>query len=254
MSRMVCVVTGSSSGIGAACARKFAAGGYDVAINFSRAATPAEAVARECAALGAQTLVTKADVANDEDCRRFAGEVAARWGRCDVLVNNAGRTKFVDMKNLEGLSAEDFHSIYAVNVIGAFQMVRAFHSLLTANPGGNVVNVSSIAGVIGMGSSIAYAASKGALNNMTLTLARALGPDLRVNAVAPGMVDGEWLRKGLGTERFEALRQAYESRAALASIVTPDDVARTIFFLGSGATKSTGEVVVVDGGMRIGKA
>ena len=124
--RRVCVVSGSSSGIGAATVRRYAREGWDVVINYSRQAEPAEAVALACRALGAQALVVRANVADDADCRRLAAEVEAQFGRADVLVNNAGTTKFVAMKNLEGLSAEDFQAIYAVNVIGAYQLSRAF--------------------------------------------------------------------------------------------------------------------------------
>src|SRR6195952_1251926 len=128
--RKVCVVTGSSSGIGAATVRLFARRGWDVVVNFSREAAPAEAVAAECRALGAQALVVKADIAVDADCRRLAAEVDAYCGRADVLVNNAGTTKFVGLKDLDGLDAEDFQRIYAVNVVGAYQMVRAMTPLL----------------------------------------------------------------------------------------------------------------------------
>ena len=130
----VCVVTGSSSGIGAATARLFASKGWNVVINYSRAAAPAETVAAECRALGAEVLVVKCNVANDDDCRRLAAEVEACWGRVDVLVNNAGTTRFVGLKDLDGLSAVDFHNIYDVNVIGAYQMTRALAPLLKRNP------------------------------------------------------------------------------------------------------------------------
>jgi NAD(P)-dependent dehydrogenase (short-subunit alcohol dehydrogenase family) len=254
MSKPVAVVTGSSSGIGAATVRKFAQNGWNVAINYSRDEKAAEIVADQCRAHGADVLVLRADVASDADCRRIGAQVGTRWSRADVLVNNAGRTKFVDWRNLEGLSGEDFASIYAVNVVGAYQMTRALVPLLQKQEGAGIVNVSSIASTLGLGSSLAYAASKGALNTLTLGLARSLGPKIRVNAVAPGMVDGEWLRKGLGLERFETVRQGYEGKAALESIVTPEDVAEAIYWLGAGARKTTGELIYVDGGMKAGKA
>ena len=157
--RKVCVVSGSSSGIGAATVRRYAREGWDVVINYSRSAEPAQAVALECLALGVQALVVRANVADDADCRRLAAEVEAHFGRADVLVNNAGTTKFVAMKNLEGLSADDFQAIYAVNVIGAYQLSRAFAPLLQAPPGGAIVNISSVASIMGRGSSLAYMAS-----------------------------------------------------------------------------------------------
>lgn len=249
--RRVCVVTGSSSGIGAAAVRLYARHGWNVVINFSRDPVPAEAVAAECRALGAEALCVKADVASDADCRRLADEVDARFGRADVLVNNAGTTKFVGLKDLDGLEAEDFHKIYAVNVIGAYQMSRALVPLLKRHPGAGIVNVSSIASMMGIGSSIAYMASKGALNAMTLGLARALGPEIRVNAVAPGFVETPWLKAGLGAERYEQAKQGYKARAALDAVMTPDDVAEAAWWFGAGAAKTTGEVLLLDAGLRL---
>ena len=255
MDNKVCVVTGSSSGIGAATARLYAQRGWHVVINYSREAAPAEAVAAECLALGqaagAQVLVVQANVAEDADCRRLAAEVDARWGRCDVLVNNAGTTKFVAARKLDGLEAEDFQRIYAVNVVGAFQMIRALAPLLKRHPPGAVVNMSSIASLTGMGSSVAYAASKGALNTLSFALARALGPEIRVNAIAPGLVDTPWLKNGMGAERYAAGVTAYKARAALAEIITPEDVARAAWYLGVDATKTTGEVLSVDAGAKL---
>ena len=250
----VCVVTGSSSGIGAATARLFAGKGWRVVVNYSRTAAPAETVAAECIAAGAETMVVKCNVARDEDCRRLAAEVEQLWGRVDVLVNNAGTTRFVDLKNLDGLSAEDFHAIYDVNVVGAYQMTRACVALLKRHPVSAVVNVSSVASMMGTGSSIAYMASKGALNAMTVGLARALGPEVRVNAIAPGLVDSSWLREGLGPERFASYVDSYKARAALADVLSPEDCAKAAWFLGVDAVKTTGEVLLVDAGLRITKA
>lgn len=254
MSKKVCVVTGSSSGIGAATARLYARNGWNVVVNYSREAAPAEAVAAECRALGADVLIVKADIAQDEAACRMAAEVEARWGRADVLVNNAGLTKFVELKDLNGLQADDFQRIYAVNVIGAYQMTRAFVPLLRRHPVASVVNISSIASILGTGSSIAYMASKGALNAMTVGLARALGPDIRVNAIAPGLVETPWMENGLGAERYAATVAAYTARATLEAVVSPEDVAEAAWWLGAGAAKTTGEVLLVDGGVRLPKA
>ncbi len=253
MSKKVCVVTGSSSGIGAATARLFAGKGWNVVINYSREPAPAEAVAAQCEALGAEVLLVKADVAQDADCRRLASEVEARFGRADVLVNNAGTTKFVDLKNLDGLEAEDFHKIYSVNVIGAYQMTRALAPLLRQHVGAGVVNVSSVASMMGRGSSLAYMASKGALNAMTVGLARALAPHVRVNAIAPGLVETPWLQEGLGAEGYQRGVDWYKGRAALEAVITPEDVAETAWYLGASAAKTTGEVILVDAGLRISK-
>ena len=249
--RKVCVVTGSSSGIGAATVRLYAGHGWDVVVNYSRDIAPAEAIADECRALGVDALVVKADVSSDADCRRLASEVESRFGRADVLVNNAGTTKFVALKDLDGLEADDFQRIYAVNVIGPYQMSRALVPLLKRNPVTGIVNVSSIAGLMGTGSSIAYMASKGALNAMTVGLARALGPDIRVNAIAPGLVETPWLQNGLGAERYAQTVQSHKARAALDAVMSPEDVADAAWWLGAGAAKTTGEVLLLDAGLRL---
>jgi NAD(P)-dependent dehydrogenase (short-subunit alcohol dehydrogenase family) len=252
--RKVCVVTGSSSGIGAATARLYAERGWNVAINYSREAAPAEKVADECRALGVAAIAVKADVADDAACVRLAARVEAEWGRADVLVNNAGTTRFVAPTDLDALSAEVFQQVYAVNVIGAFQMTRALMPLLKRHPVAAIVNVSSVASMLGVGSSIAYMASKGALNAMTFGLARAFGPEVRVNAVAPGLVETPWLRGGLGEARYAATVAAYKGRATLAEVIAPEDVARSIWYLGVDAAKTTGEVLLLDAGLRLSKA
>ena len=249
--RPVCIVTGSSSGIGAATVRLYAKNGWNVAVNFSRDAAPAEQVAEACRALGAEALVVKADVASDGDCRRLAAEVEAQFGRADVLVNNAGTTRFVALKDLDGLSAEDFQHIYAVNVIGAWQTSRAFAPLLKRSPHAGIVNISSVAGMLGMGSSIAYMASKGALNAMTIGLARALSPEVRVNAIAPGLVETPWMQQGLGAERYAQAVQAYKARSALDAVIAPEDVADAAWWLGQGAMKTTGEILLLDAGAKL---
>ena len=248
--RPVCIVTGSSSGIGAATVQLYSRNGWNVAINYSRESAPAEQVAEACRGLGAEALVVKADVASDDDCRRLAAEVEARFGRADVLVNNAGTTKFVALKDLDGLSADDFQHIYAVNVIGAWQMSRAFAPLLKRSPRAGIVNISSVASMLGMGSSIAYMASKGALNAMTIGLARALSPEVRVNAIAPGLVDTPWMQRGLG-DRYAQAVQAYKDRSALDAVVSAEDVAEAAWWLGQGAIKTTGEILLLDAGAKL---
>jgi 3-oxoacyl-[acyl-carrier protein] reductase len=252
MSNKVCVITGSSSGIGAASAILFSQRGWDVCVNYSRDPQPAQRIAAICREHGADVLVERADVSEDAQCLELARRVKTHFGRCDTLVNNAGTTKFVDLKDLDGVGAADFQNIYAVNVIGPFQMIRAFAPLLRDSVSAAVVNVSSIAPLIGGGSSVAYIASKGALNALSLVLARVLGPNIRVNVVAPGMVDSPWLRNGLGPEHFEAMLRNYESTSALNSLVLPEEVAETVYYLGAVASKTTGEVHLVDAGRRIG--
>jgi 3-oxoacyl-[acyl-carrier protein] reductase len=253
MKKKVCVITGSSSGIGAASAILFSQRGWDVCVNYSKDPKPAEKVAAICREHGADALIERADVSQDEQCTELARRVKAHFGRCDTLVNNAGTTKFVDLKDLDGIGAADFQNIYAVNVIGPFQMIRAFAPLLRKAASAAVVNISSIAPLIGGGSSLAYIASKGALNALSLALARVLGPEIRVNVIAPGMVDSPWLRNGLGPERFEAMLTNYKSTSALDSLVLPEEVAETVYYLGAVASKTTGEVHLVDGGRRVGR-
>jgi 3-oxoacyl-[acyl-carrier protein] reductase len=243
------IVTGSSSGVGAATAILLAQKGYRVVINFSKSAGPADDVAQGCIRAGGEALVVRADVAQDADCRKLAATALDQWGRLDGLVNNAGTTKFASMRDLEALSAEDFHHIYSVNLIGAYQMVRACEAPLRVTRGA-VVNVSSIAGSMGIGSSVAYACSKGALNTLTLALARSLGPDIRVNAVLPGFIETRWLKDGLG-DKYSPAREAYCRQSALATTLGPEDVAACIVALLQ-ANKITGQLQTIDAGRGIG--
>jgi 3-oxoacyl-[acyl-carrier protein] reductase len=195
-------------------------------------------------------VTVRADVAQDADCRRLAAAAIDKWGRIDGLVNNAGTTKFASMRDLEAISAEDFQRIYSVNLVGAYQMIRACEApLRTAR--GAVVNVSSIAGTMGVGSSFAYACSKGALNTLTLALARALGPDIRVNAVLPGFTETRWLREGLG-DRYSQSRESYADRSALRTTMMPEEVASSIVAL-LGSKKITGQLLTIDAGFGIGR-
>ena len=247
----VCIVTGSASGIGAATAVMLAGRGARVVVNYSKSEEAARATQAACAAAGAETLLVKADVAQDGDCRGLAQAAVDKWGRIDALVNNAGATKFANHANLDALTAEDFQRIYAVNVIGTYQMVRACAPAMKKTGRAAVVNVSSIAGKNGMGSSMAYAASKGALNTLTMSLARVLGPEIRVNAVCPGMVDSKWLREGYGA-RYAAIEARYRSGTPLGRPCTPEDVAAVIVWLIEGADLITGDTIMVDSGMHMG--
>ncbi len=248
----VSIVTGSSSGIGAASVRLLASRGSNVVVNYARSEDAAREVARECEAMGVETLVVQADVSSDEDCRRLAGAAMERWGRIDALINNAGTTKFCPHEDLDGLDGEDFQRIYAVNVVGAWQMTRAVVPAMRKGGRGAVVNISSIAGVMGTGSSIAYAASKGALNTLTLSLARVLGPEIRVNAVCPGFVQGRWLREGLGAARYDAMVENLSRANPLRSVGTPEQMAEAAVWFIEGAEHTTGEFMLVDGGHHLG--
>ncbi|HEY6599656.1 MAG TPA: SDR family oxidoreductase [Pseudomonadales bacterium] len=250
----VAIVTGSSSGVGAACARQLAERGCHVVINYSRNEAGARETEAACIASGVETLVVRADVADDADCRRMAAAADAKWGRIDALVNNAGTTKFCAHDNLEGLDKQDFLHIYGVNTIGAFQMTRAVATSMKRGGRGSVVNVASIAAVMGVGSSIAYAASKGAMVTMTLSLARALGPHIRVNAVCPGFIQGEWLRDGMGAATYERTKKYLEETTPLRLTATPDSVAEAILYFIAGADIVTGETLILDGGQHLSLA
>jgi 3-oxoacyl-[acyl-carrier protein] reductase len=250
----VTIVTGSATGVGAACAKLLASKGCNVVINYTKSEAEAKETQRECEALGAETLICQADVSNDADCRRMAAAATEKWGRIDGLINNAGTTQFVNHANLEGLTADDFHRIYAVNVIGPYQMTRAVAAQMKAQGRGAIVNVSSIAGVMGVGSSIAYTASKGALNTMTLSLARALGPEIRVNTICPGFIQGRWLRGGMGDDVYEAAKAAQERNTPLRKAGTPEDMAQAAVWFVEGADLITGEILIVDAGSHLGAA
>ena len=245
--RKVIIVTGSSSGIGAEVARLAAQNGYNVLVNYNSNADGAAAVVADCIAEGVEALAVQANVADDGDCRRMAGVAVDAWGRIDVLVNNAGTTKFCAHADLEGLDAADFHHLYDVNTIGAFQMIRAVVPTMKQT-GGSIVNVASVAGLIGVGSSLAYACSKAAMLAINLSMARNLGPEIRVNAVCPGFVEGDWLEEGLGAEMYEAVRGHYRNQAATGEVMTPATVAENIWYFADSAPNVTGEHVLMDGG------
>ena len=245
MTGKVAIVTGSSSGIGAATAVELARRGWRVVVNYSKSAQEAQAVAARCK----DSILVQANVSQDADCRRLVQAALDQWGRLDALVNNAGTTKFVPHTDLDGLGAEDFQRIFATNVIAPFQMCRAAAPELRKARGA-IVNVSSLAALLGTGSSIAYAGSKAALDTVSMSLARVLAPEVRVNVVAPGFVDTPWMVSGYG-ERYQKLRDNYAGSAPLASVSTPEDVAQTIAWLIEGAGKTTGQIVYVDAGMHV---
>jgi len=242
----VAIVTGSASGIGAATAVELSKRGWSVLVNYSKSKEQAEKVAAKCK----DAIVVQADVGDDAQCRKLVQAAMDKWGRVDALVNNAGTTKFVKHADLDGLSADDFLRIYRLNVVGPFQMARACAPALKANKG-SVVNVSSVASLLGTGSSIAYAASKAALNSLTKSLARVLGPEVRVNAVLPGYVDTPWQTGALGQERANQAATHYSTLVPLKDYARPEDIAETIVWLIEGARQVTGETIFVDGGMHM---
>jgi ketoreductase RED2 len=233
------IVTGSSSGIGEATARAFAALGAGVVVNSSRSVDEGQAVAASLP----DALYVQGDITDPEVPDRLVARALERWGRVDTLVNNAGTTALIPHHDLAAASVDVWRRIFEVNVFGTWAMsVAAVPALKEA--GGSIVNVASVAGVRPTGSSIPYAASKAALNHMTVLLAKVVGPEVRVNAVAPGLVDTPW------TDDWDVVRQFVQAVAPLKRTGQPDDVAEVILALAQSAYV-TGQVVVVDGGLSI---
>ena len=247
----VVIVTGSATGLGSEVAKQTAARGANVLINYTKSETEALATVDACQKLGAEALLCRGDVSVDEDCRKMASEAIARWGRIDGLVNNAGQSVFASHTDLEALSGEDFLRIYSVNVVGPYQMTRAVTPQMKKQGLGAIVNVSSIGGITGSGSSIAYAASKGALNTMTVSLARALAPEIRVNAVCPALFPSRWWSEGLGEERSKIVHDQFVTAVPLKSAPTQESVADSVVWLLESAGHITGETLMIDAGMHL---
>jgi 3-oxoacyl-[acyl-carrier protein] reductase len=242
----VALVTGAGVGTGRAIALDLARHGCHVVINYSSSRDEAEKTTLEARELGVKALCVKADVGRDEEVRSMVATALEQLDRLDVLVNNAGATSFIPHGDLEAVKESDWERILGVNLKGAFYCVRAAApSLREAN--GAVVNVSSVAGVAAIGSSIPYCASKAALNNMTVALARALAPEIRVNAVAPGFIDTRWWQD---REGYDAIKELAAARSPLKRVCQAEDVSAVVLGL-LAADLVTGQVVVVDGGMTI---
>ncbi|MBV8683560.1 MAG: SDR family oxidoreductase [Caulobacteraceae bacterium] len=253
----VVVVTGASTGLGRAIAVETAERGAGlVVVNFASNRAEAEETARQVEAKGARASLVQADVADDAGCAAIAA-AAAPQGRIDALFNNAGTTTFANNHaDLDAVSADDFLRIYKVNVVGAYQMIRAARTLLEAGASpGAVVNTASIAAVVGIGSSVPYAASKGALVTMTLSLARALAPKIRVNAICPGFIDTPWFGRGVPEDRLQRMREGVAAATPLKVASTAEDIAGAAVFLASPAARHiTGEALIVDAGTHLGFA
>jgi len=252
MKEKVAIVTGSATGVGAATAVLLAEKGCNVVINYTRSKEEAMATAQLVEQHNVECIVFKADVSNDDECKSMVEATIKKWGKIDYLVNNAGKTKFNPFENLDGLSGEDFLDIYSVNVVGPYQMIKAVVPYMKQQGGGAIVNDSSLAGINGVGSSIAYVTSKAALNIMTKSLAHVLGPEIRINTVAPGPIQTRWLKGGMGDEAYSALIEQAENELPLKQVATAEDVAETLVWFLEGAKLITGEVLIVDSGAHLG--
>ncbi|MEU3982333.1 SDR family oxidoreductase [Streptomyces sp. NPDC026672] len=245
--RRVALITGGGRGIGRSSVLAFARAGFDVVVNYSRSEDAARTAADEAEKAGAKTLLHKADVADESAVREMADAVEAHFGRLDTLINNAGTTTDTPPSDLDGLSMADWDRVFAVNVRGTFQTTRACVPLLRRSAPAAVVNLASVVGLRPGPQPFPYAASKAAVVNLTRTLAGALGPEIRVNAVAPGWMEGEWMEQALG-DNYEGLMARRARHTPLRRCVTSDEVAATILSLATGNPFVNGETVVIDGG------
>jgi 3-oxoacyl-[acyl-carrier protein] reductase len=245
-SRKAALVTGAATGIGRSAVLALARAGYDVALNYSSSEAATRETARQAAQLGAQTLAIRCDVSDEPGVRAMLAQVKERFGRLDVLINNAGTTAAWKPKDLETLSLDEWDRVFAVNVRGLFQVTRAAVPLLKETKG-CIVNTASIVGLRPGPQPLPYAASKAAVVNLTKTLAWNLGPDIRVNAVAPGWMEGDWMKRML-KDKYDELMGKRAKATPLKRVVTADDVAETMMSLIESNRFVTGEVIVIDGG------
>jgi len=241
------LVTGGATGIGRSAVLALARAGFDTAVNYGSSEAAARQTAAEAEKAGARTLLLKCDVSDEPGVRAMAAKIDAVFGRLDVLVNNAGTTAKWRAKDLESLSLEDWDRVFAVNVRGLFQVTRAMLPLLKKGEHPCIVNTASIVGMRPGPQPLPYAASKAAVVNLTKTLAWNLGPDIRVNAVAPGWMEGDWMKRMLG-DKYDELMGKRAKATPLRRVVTADDVAETMMTLVQGNRFVTGEVIVIDGG------
>jgi len=251
MEQRVAVITGAGSGIGAETARQLAARGWRVVVNYRANREPAEAVAAQCREAGGDAIAVQADVSEDASCKALVQAALDKYGRIDALMNNAGETKVAPAADLDALSGDDFMRLYRNNVVSVYQMTRAAAAALKASGHGSVVNIGSRAGVTGGGTSTAYAATKAAVHTLTKSLARVLGPAVRVNCVAPGYVDTGWHVRGRGQDHADKAKAGMIAKAALKKVVTAEEMAEMCVLLLAGGTAMTGEVVFMDGGVHL---
>jgi len=241
------LVTGAATGIGRSAAVALARHGYDVVINYSRSEDAAKETARQTEAAGARTLLYRADVSDDTNVRAMLAATEKEFGRLDALINNAGTTVDVEPKDFDAMTVEAWNRVFSVNVLGLFLVTRAAAPLLKKSPNGCIVNTCSIAGLRPSAQPLPYAASKAAVANLTKTLANALGPKIRVNAVAPGWIEGDWMKRTLA-DNYQGLMDRRAKYTPLKRCCTEDDVADSMLSLILHNRFVTGEIIIVDGG------
>ena len=250
VSEKIAIITGGGTGVGRATALQLAAKGCSVLLNYSRSSREAEETAEACKKLGVWAEAFQADISNEEDCLALVKRVEEKYGKLDILVNNAGTTKVVPHSNLGGLSQDDWDHILGVNVIGTFQMTRAAEKILRASGNAEVVMISSLSGLRPIGSSIAYCASKAAVNSLTQTLSKVLAPQVRVNAICPGFITGRW-QKMMQGDGYEQTIQAVIDSTPLQKAADPADIADAVLGIIEGSDMLTGQILLVDGGQNI---
>jgi len=247
----VAIVTGASSGVGSALAIKLAAQNVKVMVNYANSRGGAEITVNQIVEAGGQACLFKADVSDDLQCIALVEKTIGEYGHLDILVNNAGTTTYVEHKNLDLLSDAVWQSTLGTNLMGPFYMSRAALPELIKRGGGEIVMTSSIAGLTTNGSSMAYCASKAALNSLTRTLAKATGEhNIRVNAICPGLINGKWASEGWG-ERWQDVIAFAEAASPLGKVSTPDDIADSIISVITGTDLMTGQIITVDSGFTI---
>jgi 3-oxoacyl-[acyl-carrier protein] reductase len=244
----VALMTGGGTGVGRAIALQLARLGAAVAVNYSKSKAEAEATAKEAKALGVKAVAVQADVSDETQVQRMIEQVRKDLGPVQVLVNNAAFTQFTDLADLHALSQEDWDRIFAVNVNGTLYCTRAVAPMMKSRGWGRIVNISSIAAFTGRGSSIAYCASKAAVLSLTRSFAQVLGPEITVNAVAPGLIDTRWIQ---GREDLDRIKDSWIKDTALHHVLTADDVAEAAVSLITSMSFVTGQTIVVDAGKKM---
>lgn len=239
----VVVITGGGGGIGSAIGRQLSSAGARIVVTYRADSSRPLAEVAVSTFSGTGHMIVQASVETIDDQQRLARAITEEYGRVDILVNNAGVTRFVDHDDLEGLDDELIDKIFRVNWRGSFATIRGLEPLLRESGDGLIVNISSIAGTTGIGSNVAYCASKSAINTMTKSLARSLAPAIRVISIAPGLVEGEYTRK-----LDASWTREQEELTPLKRLTQAEDVARAVLACATLLTYSTGCVIPVDGG------